>query len=112
MGYLKMILSIKHQDILPHLMAFYVLLVSIGCDSENANDCIQSAGRIFEQQVEVASFVGILVEWNLHLVFIQEQQQKVIIKTGENLLSDIKIKVVDGQLLFRNDIDCKFFRIY
>lgn len=107
-----MILSIKHKDILPHLMAFYVLLVSIGCDSENANDCIQSAGTIIEQQVEVASFDRILVERNLHLVFMQEQQQKVIIKTGANLLPDIKLQVVDGQLQLRNENECNFFRDY
>lgn len=91
------------------LVCFFFL---IGCDDKSVNDCIQSAGTTIEQQVEVAPFDRILIERNLHMVFTQENEAKVVIKTGENLLPDIKVQVVDGQLQLRNENQCNFFRDY
>src|SRR5690606_24093260 len=58
------------------------------------------------------AFNRILVEQGLNMVLIQDSVPKVVVQTGENLIPDIKVQVVDNQLQLRNENDCNFFREY
>lgn len=89
-----------------------VLLLVVGCDSVDANDCLQSAGSVVQQQVVVPSFDRILVERGVNMVLIQDSVPRVVVQSGENLLADIQVQVIEGQLELINENDCNFFRDY
>lgn len=91
---------------------FLIFLLLIGCDSEDTNDCLQSAGTTIKQEVAVSSFNRILVEQGVNMVLIQDSVPRVVVQTGENLMPDIKVQIVEGQLQLRNENDCNFFRDY
>ena len=92
----------------------YLLLVGIwiSCDSENANDCFQSTGNMVEKEVVAEPFTRIRIETGASLLLKQGNEQKVVIKTGENLLNDVSVKVEDGILIARDNNDCNLFRDY
>src|SRR5690606_30800121 len=104
--------SIKHIGPMRTWVKLLLLLLLMGCDSKDANDCIQSAGNTIRQEVPVVAFNRILVEQGLNMVLIQDSVPKVVVQTGENLIPDIKVQVVDNQLQLRNENDCNFFREY
>ncbi len=92
----------------------YIALIFLfaGCSSEKSWDCIQTSGTIIQQEVAVASFTKILV-WDRIKVFIaQGEEQKVIVETGENLIDDISVTVVNGKLEIKNNNSCNFVRDY
>lgn len=103
---------IKHIGPMRTWAKLLLLLLLMGCDSKDANDCIQSAGNTIKQEVPVTAFNRILVEQGLNMVLIQDSLPKVVVQTGENLIPDIKVQVVEGQLQLRNENDCNFFREY
>ncbi|MGV6827982.1 MAG: head GIN domain-containing protein [Flavobacteriales bacterium] len=94
--------------------ALILLMVSflIGCNSENAPDCFQKAGTTIEQEFQVEPFSEIIVWEGVQLFIQQGEEQKVIVQTGENLLNDIEIKVIDGVLHLKNQNKCNYFRDY
>ena len=92
----------------------YIFLIAtfFSCDSENTSDCLQTAGDIIKVTIEMPSFNKIVVRENVELIVIDGPIQKVEIETGENLLNDIKVEVIDNQLILNNDNSCNFFRGY
>ncbi|QLE01772.1 DUF2807 domain-containing protein [Galbibacter sp. BG1] len=82
------------------------------CDSENANDCIQSSGKIIKEERAVTPFSRILVNEEISLVLKQDSVYKVEVESGENLLNDIDVEVVENQLVLTNHNICNFFREY
>lgn len=88
------------------------LITLFSCDSEDAGDCLQTAGDIIQQEFEVTSFSKILVNKKVALVIKDGPIQKVVVETGENLMPDIEIEVVDNQIILTNHNTCNFFRDY
>ena len=90
----------------------YIMLVLalLGCDSENAPDCIQTAGDLVQIPYELPVFTKIRMEQNTSLVIKQGAMQEVTLETGNNLLSDIKLYVEDGVLVMRDNNDCNYVR--
>jgi outer membrane protein assembly factor BamB len=93
---------------------FYIIcLISlINCNSEDAGDCVQTAGEIIQQEIEVSAFSKILVLKKVELILTEGPIQKVVIETGENLMSDIEVKVIDNEIVLENHNNCNFFRNY
>ncbi|GHC48573.1 head GIN domain-containing protein [Ulvibacter litoralis] len=92
----------------------YILGVFIlfGCDSDKALDCFQAAGDSIQEEFTVEEFSKIIV-WERVQLFIQQgETQKVVVETGENLLNDIDVKVIDGQLNVYNYNSCNLVRDY
>jgi hypothetical protein len=90
-----------------------VLLVLLhSCDSDNALDCLQTAGPTVVQEVEVVDFDKILVNRGVELILKQSEAHKVTIETGSNLLNDIEVTVEGGQLLLTNKNTCNLVRDY
>ena len=87
------------------------LLLFLSCDKENSNDCLQASGEIIQKEIIVENFDKILVNKRVELI-ISEGPQKVIIETGENLISDVLVEVIDGELILSNYNSCNFFREY
>jgi hypothetical protein len=93
---------------------FYIalLLLIAGCDSDKGWDCIQAAGDIVEKEVTVPPFTKILVWDRIKLYIQQGDEQKIRIETGENLMSNIVVSVVNGKLEIQNNYGCNFARDY
>ncbi|SFS46284.1 head GIN domain-containing protein [Lutibacter maritimus] len=93
---------------------YYLLftLFIISCNSENASDCFQTAGKIVQHEVEVANFDKIVVNKKIALFITEGPVQKVVIESGENLLNDITAEVVANELILTNYNNCNFFRDY
>lgn len=89
-----------------------ITLLTVGCNSDSGWDCMQTAGNIIQTEVDVPEFTKILVGQRAKLVVQQGEEQKVVIETGENLLSDVEILVVDGVLKIYNYNSCNLVRDY
>ena len=98
----------KYLRILP----FLSLLLFAGCDTEDAPDCFQTAGKIIEKEFAVAPFDELIVYENINLFIEQGAEHKVVVESGENLMNDISVEVVDNRLILRNDNGCNFVRDY
>ncbi len=94
------------------LITFFLLVILASCNSENAGDCVQTAGKIIQQEVNVETFNKITVHKKIELIIEQGPTQKVIIESGTNLLNDITATVTNGELVLQNYNNCNFFRDY
>ena len=90
----------------------YVLVfaITISCNNEDAGDCFQTAGEIIQQEIEVNSFTKVLVNKKIELFVTQGPQQKIVVETGENLMNDISVEVIDNQLVLTNYNTCNILR--
>ncbi|WP_458627717.1 head GIN domain-containing protein [Winogradskyella sp. PC D3.3] len=82
------------------------------CNSEDANDCFQTSGRIIQQEVSVSSFERILVHRDIKLVIKEAPNYKVTIETGENLINDVTVEVVGNRLVLTDNNTCNYVRDY
>ncbi len=89
-----------------------ILLVILSCDSEDVLDCFQTAGNIITQTMETPNFERVLVNRGIELIVKQDSNYTVSIETGENLLNDIEVKVVDERLILTDNNNCNFVRDY
>lgn len=89
-----------------------VIFGFLGCDSEDAGNCIQKAGNIVQQEIELDEFSEIVVYDKIKLFIEQGSQQKVVVETGKNLMNEIRVSVKDDQLILKNENRCNLFREY
>lgn len=82
----------------------------VACDSENANDCFQTAGNTIQEFREVPEFSRILVNRDITLIVEEADEYAVLIETGSNLLNDVSALVVNDQLILTDDNTCNFVR--
>ena len=97
------------MKIILYIVSFGLLL---GCNSENALDCFQDSGDIVTQEFVVEEFNRIQVWERVQLIITQGETQRVIIETGENLLNEIKLTVLDSVLTVSDRNSCNFVREY
>ncbi|MDU8885787.1 head GIN domain-containing protein [Yeosuana sp. MJ-SS3] len=88
----------------------FILLFT--CNSEDAGDCFQTSGNLIQQEVTIEAFEKILVNRDIKLVVKQDVNYKVVIETGKNLMNDVKIKVINDQLILNDDNTCNYVRDY
>lgn len=87
-------------------------ILILGCNSENAPDCLQNAGDIIREEVTLPNFSKITVFENINMVIKQGDIQKVEIETGEFLQEEVTATLEGDRLLLRNENGCNFFREY
>ncbi|MEZ4977097.1 MAG: head GIN domain-containing protein [Flavobacteriaceae bacterium] len=92
----------------------YIVLpfLLLACNSENASDCFQTTGTTVQQEFEVSSFHKILVNRNVQLILKQDAEYSVMVETGENLINDVNVEVVDNQLRLTDNNTCNYVRDY
>jgi len=93
-----------------YIIFLYLLVVS--CNSENAPGCFQTVGDIVTEEFSVDDFSKIRIETDVALQLKQGTTQQVLIKTGENLLSDISVSIENKTLVIRNNNTCNLVRDY
>lgn len=94
---------------------FIVLIVVVGlnsCDSEEGLNCTQAAGDQVAIEFDVDFFDKVTVLERTGLVVKQGDVQKVVLRTGENLVNDVEITVEDERLMILNDNGCNVVRDY
>ncbi len=87
-----------------------ILVLLVGCDSENASDCFQRTGDIVRKEIGVPDFTRILVNPNVELILKEGDVTQVIIETGDNLLNEVSATVEGDRLVLNDSNDCAFFR--
>lgn len=90
------------------LLSFFLL----SCNGDKVPDCFQNAGDIIQQEFEVPAFNTITVFQRIELIVTDEPIQKVIVESGEYLMNDIKVDVIDGRLILINENACNLTRDY
>ncbi len=91
-------------------LAILFLVLILGCTKPS--DCIESTGNIITREFSVTSFDKIKVFRGISLVITQGNIQKIEVKTGENLISDIDVKVEDNMLILKDNTSCNWVRDY
>ncbi len=89
-----------------------ILSTNISCNSENASDCLQTAGDLVREEIAVPEFSKITVFEKVALVLSEGEAQKVELETGENLREEVSISVEGDRLILRNENGCNLFRDY
>lgn len=92
-----------------YIASFFLIFA---CDSENARDCFQETGTIIQEEVTVDIFDKIFVNRDIELIIKEGATQKVIIETGENLINDVEVVVVDRMLTLTDNNLCNYVRDY
>jgi hypothetical protein len=94
------------------LVFIFVLGCLFACDSEDTNDCFQKTGNIIQKEIVVGSFEKILVNRNIELILREAPEISVLIETGENLINDVEVTVVNNQLRLTDNNTCNYVRDY
>lgn len=94
------------------ILCLFVFTCFLACDSEDANDCFQKTGNIIQKEVVVDDFEKILIYRNIELILKEAPETHVLIETGENLMNDVEVVVVDNQLRLTDNNTCNFVRDY
>ena len=91
-------------------LLFILATFLFSCDSENANDCLQTDGKIITYEITVPTFSKIQMENDIRVTLKEGPEQKVEVETGENLVSDLFFGVEDETLILQNNNGCNFLR--
>lgn len=94
------------------LLKVFVVFVLLSCDNESGSDCFQSSGPVIQQEVNTSSFQQILVNRDVELIVKEGVEFQVIIETGENLINDVEVIVVDNELQLSDNNTCNYARDY
>ncbi|MDN3724361.1 head GIN domain-containing protein [Aequorivita sp. SDUM287046] len=95
-----------------NIFYLFFVLALFGCNSENGWDCIQTAGKTVQQEMPIQPFQKIIVWERIKLFVKQGEEHKVMVQTGENLMSDIEVSVANGVLQIHNNNACNLVRDY
>ena len=93
---------------------FYIglFIILFSCNNDSAPDCFQNTGDIIEQEFVVDAFDKITVFEGVELIITDAPTQNVVVQTGEYLLSDVKVSVVEGRLILKDENGCNIARDY
>lgn len=94
------------------ILNIFVLLIFGSCDTEKAPDCLQTAGKIVKEEVNLEAFEEIIVYERVKLYIEEGKEYSAVIETGENLLEEIFVEVENNRLSIRNTNSCNLFRDY
>lgn len=95
-----------------YIKYFAIIILFFGCDSEDAGNCFQSTGNIVQQEFTVSNFDKIIINERIELIIKEGATQEVIVETGENLMNDIDIQIINNELIAINNNTCNFVRDY
>jgi len=93
-------------------LLFLLSIVLFACDSENGSDCLQTSGSKINKEFQVENFNKINISEGIELIIKEGTETKVIVESGQNLMSGITAEVSEGQLFLRNSNGCNLVRDY
>ena len=89
-----------------------ITIMLFACNGEDVPDCFQNSGDIIEKEFIVEAFTKISTFPKIELIVTDAPTQRVMVQTGEYLMNDIDVRVVDGRLELYNNNSCNFSRDY
>lgn len=96
---------------LRHAIPLCALLL-LGCQREQWDDCITSAGSMRTEERVVGDFSTIDLDDRVDLVIEERSTGSVAVEAGSNLLGQITIEVENGTLTVRNEMRCNWVRSF
>ncbi len=84
--------------------------MALGCSKPS--ECIESTGALITRDFSVNAFDKIIVYSGISLVITQGPVASVQVQTGENLISNIDVKVENGLLSIKDNTTCNWVRDY
>ncbi len=95
------------------IFKYLILVIAFtACNSDSAWDCVKRSGALVQEQRVVEAFDKIDVRDDIQLIIKQENEPKVIVETGKNLLPKINVEVINGVLTLSNSNTCNLARSY
>ncbi len=91
---------------------YIILLIIISISCSKPSECIEETGNIVSKEFMVSGFDKIKVYKGISVVITQGNIQKIEVKTGENLMADIEVKVEDNFLILKDNTSCNWVREY
>lgn len=85
-------------------------LLIIGCQKSEDRTCFKGAGSYAELEIPLDSVRAFHLNKNIKYRLYQDNQRKVIIKGGKNLVQHIEVDNRDNVLYVDNRNKCNFFR--
>lgn len=97
------------------LKRYFILVIIgsfLGCDNENAIDCLKTVGDFTTYEIEHSAFTEIEINGDIALNIENSIEQSVSLTTGQNLYPKIDFVIVDGKLTISDNNDCSWVRKY
>jgi hypothetical protein len=92
------------------ILIFVITTFFYNC--EKPGDCIKSTGEMVTREIEVTPFETVFVYTGIGLVIKQGPDYKVEVRSGENLIDDIEVKVENNTLTLKDKTTCNWVRDY
>jgi hypothetical protein len=94
------------------VLLVFVLFLVLGCSKPG--DCIEPAGNLITKEFDVSQtfFDKVIVYKGVALVITDGPEYKVTVKTGENLMDNVEVKVENGRLAIKDNTSCNLVRDY
>lgn len=83
-------------------------LIFVCCS--NPEQCTKSSGALIIKNFDYLTFDKILVFKGINIVIIEGATHKVSVQSGTNLIDDIDVRVVNGQLQLKDNTTCNWVR--
>lgn len=93
------------------LLLLLSLFILLGCEQADVN-CLTSNGKTIRQERILGEFDSIDVRDYVNLVITQDTVDRVVVESGQNIISGIATEVVDRQLKISNNNKCNWLRSY
>lgn len=103
-------MDFKMKHLLRLVIVFFIFS---SCDSDSANSCVRTSGSTVKQEIEdIPAFNRIRIEEGVELILSQDSTHKIEIEAGSNLINDISVRVIDGELIIKSNLNCNWLREY
>lgn len=93
------------------LVLIILTIFLFGC-SDEGSDCFKKEGDKVWREVSVESFSRIHISAGIELIVKEGENQKIQVEAGKNLIDDILVEVLDGELRISNENGCEMLRNY
>jgi len=107
-----MSMALENINKMKHYIYILIAACLLSCNSESGNDCFQKSGNIIQEEFMVSAFEKILVNRDVELILKEGPDVIVIVETGENLMNDVEVEVVNNELILTDNNSCNFVRDY
>jgi hypothetical protein len=92
------------------ILIFSTVFLFFGCTKPG--QCVESTGAATSKDFDLTGFQKIIVYPGISLVVSQGPEYKVEVRTGENLIDNIEVKMTGDMLSLKDNTTCNWVREY
>ena len=108
----RMLPTSAFKNFLGRILLLVVLASGLACETEEAPDCLRSAGSLVRKEFKTEPFEELIVYDKIQLFIRQGSKHRVVIETGEHLIKEVSAEVSNNRLRIKNGNTCNLFREY